>query len=86
MIVLLYLIVINLLSYFLMWDDKSRAKAGARRIPERILFEVALVGGSIGGTVGMFRFRHKTKHWYFRYGFPALIALHLALAVIFLFF
>lgn len=40
----------------------------------------ALMGG-IGGTAGMFFFRHKTKHWYFRIGFPALAVLQVALTV-----
>lgn len=68
--VLVYLVFVNLLSYFLMYYDKSCAKFGHWRIPERTLWGVAFAGGSMGGMLGMYRFRHKTKHLQFRYGFP----------------
>ncbi len=58
--------------------DKRRAKRGAWRIPEKTLFLPAVLGGGIGGTAGMFYFRHKTKHWYFRIFFPLLAILQLA--------
>ena len=68
----LIFIAINFVTFALMGSDKAAAKSGGRRVPERNLFLCALVGGAIGGTMGMFCFRHKTKHWYFRFGFPAL--------------
>ena len=40
--------------------------------------------GGLGGTLGMFLLRHKTKHWYFRLGFPALLAVQVVLLVLFL--
>ena len=52
--------------------DKKRAIRGAWRISEASLFLTALVGGSLGCTLGMHYFHHKTKHWYFRYGMPAI--------------
>ena len=55
-----------------MYYDKECAKSNQWRIPEKLLFEIALIGGGIGGTLGMFRFRHKTKHTHFRYGFPII--------------
>lgn len=70
-----FLYVLNLLTFAIMGADKHAAKANLRRVPERMLFLLALLGGALGGTVGIFYFRHKTKHWYFRYGFPALAAL-----------
>lgn len=79
MILFVYIIAINALSFWLMRDDKQRAKDGKRRIPERVLFEVALIGGSFGGTIAMHRYRHKTKHWYFAFGFPFLLCFHLLL-------
>lgn len=66
--------LINLVTFALMGLDKVYAKQGGWRIPEKTLFGAALLGGAVGGTIGMFFFRHKTKHWYFRYGFPALTA------------
>ena len=61
-----YLLIINLTAFCFMWRDKRLAKKeNARRIPEKTLFLSALLGGSIGAIAGMYRFRHKTKHWYF---------------------
>lgn len=37
--------------------------------------------GSIGALLGMRVFRHKTKHWYFVWGVPAILLAQLALAV-----
>jgi len=59
--------------------DKAKAKAGAWRIPEKTLFLVTALFGGLGGTLGMSFFRHKTKHWYFKYGFPALLAVQIVL-------
>ena len=67
-IVAIYLVIINLIGIFVMWSDKRKAKKGAWRIKERTLFLVALLGGCLGTTIGMYWFRHKTQHWYFKYG------------------
>lgn len=85
-IVTCYLLFINLLGLFVMWSDKRKAKKGAWRIKESTLFLVALLGGSLGTTLGMYWFRHKTKHWYFKYGFPAILIVESALVVWVLFF
>ncbi len=64
-----------------MWLDKRRARRkGARRVRERTLFLSALLGGSVGAIAGMRLFRHKTKHWYFVWGMPAILILQLVLA------
>jgi len=73
----LYLLAVNLAAFVLMGVDKGRAKRDAWRIPERTLFLPALLGGALGGTLGMRAFHHKTRHWYFRYGFPLLLVLQL---------
>lgn len=80
-IVTIYLVIINLLGIFVMWSDKRKAKKGAWRIKESTLFAVALLGGAMGTTLGMHLFRHKTKHWYFKYGFPLILIVETALAV-----
>jgi uncharacterized membrane protein YsdA (DUF1294 family) len=64
-----YLILINLISLFVMGLDKYRAKHRMWRIPERTLFLLAIVGGSVGSILGMYFFRHKTKHAKFVFGF-----------------
>jgi uncharacterized membrane protein YsdA (DUF1294 family) len=68
------LMAANLISFFLMKWDKARAVKGARRIPEKTLFLAAACFGALGGTLGMFLCRHKTRHWYFRLFFPLMMA------------
>ncbi len=66
--------------FVLMGVDKYRARRDLWRIPEKTLFTCALLGGTPGVILGMNRFRHKTRHRYFRYGLPALLIVQLALA------
>lgn len=73
-----YLAVVNVAAFALYGIDKYKAKAGAWRIPEKTLLGIAVLGGSVGAIAGMKYFHHKTKHWYFRYGLPALLAVQLA--------
>lgn len=75
------LVVMNAAAFILMGVDKSRAKRGAWRIPERTLFLVTGLFGGLGGTLGMFMLRHKTKHWYFRLGFPAMLVVQVVLLI-----
>ncbi|WP_199648724.1 DUF1294 domain-containing protein [Pseudoflavonifractor sp. AF19-9AC] len=77
---LVWLAALNLIAFILMGLDKWKARRGAWRIPEKTLFLAALLGGALGGTVGMHLFHHKTRHWYFRFGFPILLVLQLLLA------
>ncbi len=78
----IYLLIINIAGFISMGVDKKRAIRGAWRIPEASLFMIALLGGSIGSILGMQHFRHKTKHWYFKYGMPAILILQLILVFI----
>ena len=68
----------SLVSFFLMRLDKQCAKKNQRRVPEKTLFLSAALFGAMGGTLAMFIFRHKTKHWYFRVFFPLLMVLQVA--------
>ena len=77
-----YLIIINLIGFVIMGIDKLKAKKRAWRIPESTLFVVALIGGSLGTTVGMHVFRHKTRHWYFLYGMPTILVIQIAIVVV----
>ena len=74
-----YLVIVNIVGFAMMGIDKKRAIRGAWRISEASLFIAALIGGSIGSILGMKTFRHKTKHWYFKYGMPAILILQIAL-------
>ena len=78
------LLVMNLLAFALMGIDKVKAKRGAWRIPEKTLFLVTALFGGLGGTLGMAFFRHKTKHWYFKLGFPALLVIQIVLLALLL--
>ena len=73
-----YLILANLAAFILMGVDKSKARRHRWRIPERTLFFSAVLGGSVGAMAGMWFFRHKTRHWYFVVGMPAILALQVA--------
>ena len=75
----IYLLIINVVGFAMMGIDKNRAKRGEWRIPEKTLFTCALLGGSLGTTLGMSTFRHKTKHWYFKYGMPLILVVQVLL-------
>lgn len=79
---LIYLIGINLAGFIIMGVDKKRAIRGAWRISEASLFFTAILGGSLGCILGMQHFRHKTKHWYFKYGMPAILVAQVLLFVL----
>ena len=81
-LILVYLIVINLISFAAMGVDKARARKRSWRIPESTLFVLAIIGGSVGSIVGMHLFRHKTLHWYFVYGMPAILIIQILIVII----
>lgn len=78
-----YLFLINVLGYLLMLADKHKARKKQWRIPEATLMSVAALGGSVGSLLGMYHFRHKTKHPKFYIGIPLLLLLQIAVAVYF---
>lgn len=72
--IIILLQVLTLVGLGAMWWDKRCARAGAWRTPEKTLFLIACVGGSLGVWAGMYLFRHKTKHMQFVAGIPVIIA------------
>ncbi|MED9904012.1 MAG: DUF1294 domain-containing protein [Lachnospiraceae bacterium] len=82
--IVIYFLLINLTGFCLMGIDKRKAIKGAFRIPEATLFIVALIGGSIGSIMGMYTFRHKTRHATFVYGMPAILILQIMLFILLL--
>ena len=80
-LLIIYIAAVNIIGFALMGIDKRKARKGAFRIPEATLFAFALIGGSLGSTIGMFAFKHKTKHWYFKFGFPLIIVIQVALVL-----
>ena len=73
-------LVLNGLSFALFGLDKARAKAGAWRIPEKLLILSAVVSGGIGAWIGMKVFYHKTRKPLFSIGIPVIILLEAVLA------
>ena len=84
--VIVYLLIINIIAFFLMAIDKRKAVYKKKRIPEKTLFIIAAIGGSVGSIAGMQFFRHKTKHRTFVFGMPAILVVQLAIAVLFVFY
>lgn len=76
-----YLLAVNLIGLFCMYRDKRKARKRQWRIPESTLFLIALIGGSVGCIIGMYLFRHKTRHWYFVYGMPAILLMQLGVII-----
>lgn len=71
-VIVAYIIVINFLTFCLYGLDKKKAKKRRRRIPERILLGLAVLGGSGGALLGMITYRHKIRKVKFIYGIPII--------------
>lgn len=71
--VICYLLIMNIVAFFLMGIDKKKAQTGAWRIPEKTLFLSAILGGGVGAIAGMQLFRHKTRHRSFVIGMPLIL-------------
>ena len=84
-IVLIYLAVINVVTFFMYGVDKWKAKKSKWRIREAALLGLAILGGSIRAWLGMKAWHHKTQHKKFKYGVPAIIIVQLALIGYFLY-
>lgn len=67
-----FIILMNILGFWVMGSDKKKAKRKQRRVPERNFFLIAVFGGALGVYAGMLFFRHKTKRWYFMVGIPGI--------------
>lgn len=77
-----WLIVINLITFFVFGVDKWKAKrkesyASVRRVSEKTLFLLSILGGSVGALLGMRLWHHKTLHTTFRIGIPLILLLQL---------
>ena len=81
-LLLVYLLIINALSFLLMLTDKYKAKKNLWRIPEAWLFAVCFLGGCPGALLGMYTVRHKTKHTSFTLGIPVILAVQIVLIVL----
>lgn len=84
--VIIYIIAINIITFFAMFIDKKKAQHGSYRISEKTLFTLVLLGGGIGGIAGMYIFRHKTQKTKFVVGFPAILIFEIIVSIYFIFF
>jgi len=77
--VTIFFLAVNLIAFIVMYVDKVKARIGSEnRIPEGVLFFMAVFFGSLGVYLGMFALRHKTQRWYFIIGMPLLMMENLA--------
>ena len=79
--ILIYLLIINVVTFIVYGIDKYKAKHAKWRIPEATLLLLAAIGGSIGAWCGMKVWRHKTMHKKFKYGVPVIFILQVVLAL-----
>ena len=80
-LLIFYLLIINVDTFFLYGIDKWKAKRARWRIPESVLLGMAAIGGSVGAWLGMGIWHHKTQHKKFRYGVPVMLLIQIALLV-----
>ena len=78
-LILIYLIAINVVTFFLYGMDKWKAKRSKWRISEATLLGLAVIGGSIGAWLGMKVWHHKTMHKKFNYGLPLILIVQIAI-------
>ena len=83
-ILFFYILGMTLLTFNVCGADKFAAQRQRRRVPEKVLFLLSALGGSVGMYLGMFTFRHKTKHWYFVVGIPEAVVAHRRIEISFL--
>ena len=83
-VLLFYIYAMTILTFSICGADKFAAQRQRRRVPEKVLFLLSALGGSVGMYLGMFTFRHKTKHWYFVVGIPLIILVQAAILFYFL--
>ena len=80
-LILIYLIAINVVTFFMYGIDKWKAKRSKWRISEATLLGMAVIGGSIGAWLGMRVWHHKTMHKKFQFGIPLIIVAQIALLI-----
>ena len=81
-LIVIYLVAINVLTFFLYGIDKVKAKRSKWRIPEATLLGMAIIGGSLGAWLGMRMWHHKTMHKKFHYGIPLILIVQIAFVLL----
>ncbi len=78
---IIYVALINVCAFLIYGVDKWNAKYELRRIPEKTLLGIAMLGGSVGAYVGMKLFRHKTRKPKFYIGIPIIFAIQIGIVL-----
>ncbi len=73
----IYFLIINIIGFVMMYSDKQKAKKDQYRTREKSFFVVSLLLGGIGTYIGMYKFRHKTRHNLFTIGIPVMIVINI---------
>ena len=81
-VIILIIAVWNIIVLGMYGLDKYKAKHNQPRISERVLLMAAALIGSLGALIGMYAFRHKTKHFKFVIGVPLLLVFNIAVVVV----
>lgn len=76
-----YLLIINIIAFITIYIDKQKAIKHKWRIKESTLFLLSFMGGSIGTLLGMYNFRHKTKHLKFTVGIPLILIIQILICI-----
>ena len=84
-IVLIYLAMINVVTFFVYGIDKWKSQHNRWRVPESMLLGLAAIGGSVGAWLGMKAWHHKTQHKKFKYGVPVILVVQVALVIVILY-
>ncbi len=76
-----YIILINAITFITFASDKSAAKGGRRRVPEKTLLGMSFFGGALGGYLSMQLFHQKTRKPRFSVGVPVMLLLQAAILI-----
>ena len=84
-VVFWYVVIVNLVTFFIYGLDKAKSAMGSWRVSEKTLLTLALIGGSVGGIAGIKLFRHKTKKASFLLSFVVILVLQVGLIYVLFF-
>ncbi|WP_281627352.1 DUF1294 domain-containing protein [Traorella massiliensis] len=76
-----YLFIINIITFIYMGLDKRKAKKHSFRIPEKVLLTLSFLGGSLGTLIAMHCFHHKTQKTIFKVGVPLLLIINIFMII-----
>jgi len=81
-LIVIYLVAVNVITFFFYGIDKWKARRSKWRIPEATILGLAVIGGSLGAWLGMRMWHHKTMHKKFQYGIPLILIVQIALVLL----